>query len=73
LTNLAPACAWPLQSKASPLSSVVKFASGGKTRQKKELGLMMMQAYPDVYVASVCLEANYNQVCRGHARSYWTG
>ncbi|GAB4824108.1 hypothetical protein N2152v2_011154 [Parachlorella kessleri] len=52
------------QSKASPMSAVVKFASGGKARQKKELGLMMMQAYPDVYTASVCLEANYNQVIK---------
>lgn len=36
-----PAC---LQSKASPLGAVVQFAAGGKTRPKKELALMMMQA-----------------------------
>lgn len=32
------------QSKASPLGAVVQFAAGGKTRPKKELALMMMQA-----------------------------
>ncbi len=51
-----------MQSKSSPLGAVVKFAAGGKTRPKKEMGLMTMQGYPDVYVASVCLESNYNQV-----------
>lgn len=55
-----------MQSKSTPLGASVKFATGGKTRQKKELGAMIMQAYPDVYVASVCLDANYNQV-RMHA------
>ena len=40
----------------------MKFAAGGKSRPKKELGIMTMEGYPDTYVASVCLEANYNQV-----------
>lgn len=40
---------------------MVKFAAGGKARPKKELTQMAM-TYPDTYVASVCLEANYNQV-----------
>lgn len=44
---------------------MLKFASGGKQRPKKELGLITMQAYPDVYVASISLEANYNQVGEG--------
>lgn len=54
-----------VQSKATPLGGVVKFAAGGKTRPKKEMGLMTLQGYPDVYVASVCLDANYNQVRTG--------
>ncbi|EFN55341.1 hypothetical protein CHLNCDRAFT_134349 [Chlorella variabilis] len=52
------------KSKSSPLGSVLKFAAAGKNRPKKELGLMTMQGYPDVYVASISLEANYNQVVK---------
>ena len=51
------------QSKATPLGAVVKFAAGGKAKAKKDLGLMAVEAYPEAYVASVCLEANYGQVC----------
>ncbi|GAB4822569.1 hypothetical protein N2152v2_009615 [Parachlorella kessleri] len=57
------------KSKSSPLGAVVKFAAGGKTRPKKELGLMTMQGYPDVYVASVCLESNYNQVVKAFSEA----
>jgi hypothetical protein len=32
-----------MQSKSSPLGSVLKFAAAGKSRPKKELGLMTMQ------------------------------
>jgi hypothetical protein len=53
----------PLQSKATPLGAVVKFAAGGKQRGKKDLAMLAMETYgQDVYVASVCLEANYAQV-----------
>ncbi|KIZ02108.1 putative pyruvate-flavodoxinoxidoreductase [Monoraphidium neglectum] len=51
------------KSKSTPLGAVVKFAAGGKARPKKELTQMAMM-YPDTYVASVCLEANYNQVVK---------
>lgn len=52
-----------LQSKATPLGAVVKFAAGGKQRGKKDLAMLAMETYgQDVYVASVCLEANYAQV-----------
>ncbi|GAB4821587.1 hypothetical protein N2152v2_008633 [Parachlorella kessleri] len=56
-------------SKASPLGSVVKFATAGKDRPKKELGLMTMQGYPDVYVASICLGSNYNQTVKAFAEA----
>ncbi|KAF6254486.1 pyruvate-ferredoxin oxidoreductase [Scenedesmus sp. NREL 46B-D3] len=47
------------KSKATPLGAVVKFAAGGKARAKKDLAMLAMQTYgQDVYVASVCLEAN---------------
>ena len=58
-----------MQSKASPLGSVVKFAAAGKDRPKKELGLMTMQGYPDVYVASICLGSNYNQTVKAFAEA----
>jgi pyruvate/2-oxoacid:ferredoxin oxidoreductase beta subunit len=29
----------------------VKFAAGGKSRPKKEMGIMTMEGYPDTYVA----------------------
>jgi hypothetical protein len=52
-----------VQSKSTPLGAVVKFAAGGKARAKKDLAMLAMETYgQDVYVASVCLEANYNQV-----------
>lgn len=56
-------CTPCLQSKSTPLGAVVKFAAGGKSRAKKDLAMLAMETYgQDVYVASVCLEANYNQV-----------
>jgi pyruvate-ferredoxin/flavodoxin oxidoreductase len=58
-------------SKATPLSAVTKFAAGGRRTHKKDLGLMAM-TYGDIYVASVCLSANYNQVVQAilEAESY---
>ncbi len=50
-------------SKATPLGSVAKFASSGKQIGKKDLGRMAM-AYGYVYVASVSLGANKNQLIK---------
>lgn len=47
-------------SKATPLGAVMKYAAAGKRTYKKDLGRMMM-TYPDLYVASVALGANYQQ------------
>ena len=47
-------------SKATPLGAVTKYAADGKRTVKKDLGRMMM-TYPDLYVASVALGANYQQ------------
>ncbi|MDT7543488.1 MAG: pyruvate-ferredoxin/flavodoxin oxidoreductase [Acidobacteriota bacterium] len=44
-------------SKATPLGAVAKFAAGGKTTKKKDLGLMAT-AYGNVYVAQVAMGAN---------------
>ncbi len=50
-------------SKASPLGSVVRFAESGKKTVKKDLGMMMM-SYGYVYVASVAMGANKNQLLK---------
>jgi len=50
-------------SKATPLGSVAKFAEAGKTTVKKDLGMMMM-SYGYVYVASVAMGANKNQLIK---------
>ena len=47
-------------SKATPLGASAKFVAKGKTKQKKDLGLMAMN-YEDVYVASVAIGANQEQ------------
>ncbi len=47
-------------SKATPAGAVAKFADGGKTTSKKNLGLMAM-SYPDVYVAQISMGANMAQ------------
>ena len=44
-------------SKATPMGAVAKFASGGKTTPKKDLGLMAMR-YGNVYIAQVAMGAN---------------
>jgi pyruvate-ferredoxin/flavodoxin oxidoreductase len=43
-------------SKSTPRAAVAKFASGGKRRPKKDLGLMAM-TYGTIYVASVAMGA----------------
>ena len=50
-------------SKSTMLSAVAQFASAGKRTGKKDLGLMFM-SYGYVYVASVALGANMNQVVK---------
>ena len=48
------------QSKATPLGAVAKFASAGKTTQKKDLGLLA-NMYGNVYVARVAFGAKMSQ------------
>ncbi len=50
-------------SKATPLGSVAKFAESGKTTVKKDLGMMMM-SYGYIYVASVAMGSNKNQLVK---------
>ncbi|MBN1763807.1 MAG: pyruvate:ferredoxin (flavodoxin) oxidoreductase [Sedimentisphaerales bacterium] len=50
-------------SKATPTGSVAKFAASGKKTKKKDLGLMAM-TYGYVYVASVAMGANKNQLVK---------
>ncbi len=44
-------------SKSTPRAAVAKFAAGGKTSAKKDLGLMAM-TYGNVYVAKIAMGAN---------------
>jgi pyruvate-ferredoxin/flavodoxin oxidoreductase len=50
-------------SKATPLGSVAKFAASGKKTPKKDLGRLMM-SYGYIYVATVSMGANKNQVLK---------
>jgi len=50
-------------SKSTPMAAVAKFATAGKRKGKKNLGLMCM-SYGYVYVASVALGANRNQTLK---------
>ncbi len=58
-------------SKATPLGAVAKFAASGKATRKKDLGRMAM-TYGYVYVASVAMGANKNQLLKAviEAESY---
>ena len=47
-------------SKSTPLGAVAKFATGGKTTPKKDMGLLAM-GYGNVYVASIAIGANDRQ------------
>eukprot|EP00929_Paragymnodinium_shiwhaense_P122117 TRINITY_DN946_c0_g3_i1.p1 TRINITY_DN946_c0_g3~~TRINITY_DN946_c0_g3_i1.p1 ORF type:complete len:1967 (+),score=555.50 TRINITY_DN946_c0_g3_i1:774-5903(+) len=51
------------RSKATPMGAIAKFATGGKSRHKKDIGDMAM-AYGDVYVASIAMGANMNQTLK---------
>jgi len=50
-------------SKATPMGAVARFAESGKKTAKKELGKMMM-IYEYIYVASVAMGANKNQLIK---------
>ncbi|MCK4629461.1 MAG: 4Fe-4S dicluster domain-containing protein, partial [Sedimentisphaerales bacterium] len=50
-------------SKATPTGSVAKFAASGKKTKKKDMGLMLM-SYGYVYVASVAMGSNKNQLVK---------
>jgi pyruvate-ferredoxin/flavodoxin oxidoreductase len=58
-------------SKSTPRGAVAKFAAGGKTMGKKDLGLIAM-TYGHIYVASVALGAKDEQALRAfvEAESY---
>ncbi|WP_396589505.1 4Fe-4S binding protein [Allomuricauda sp. R78024] len=50
-------------SKATPFGASAKYASKGKQKQKKDLGLLAT-AYEDVYVASVAMGASQEQTLK---------
>ncbi len=54
-------------SKATPRGAVAKFAAGGKTTAKKDLGMIAM-AYGNVYVAQVAMGANMTQTVKALRR-----
>ncbi|MBN1274961.1 pyruvate:ferredoxin (flavodoxin) oxidoreductase [Candidatus Woesearchaeota archaeon] len=58
-------------SKATPRGATAKFAVSGKKQSRKDLGRMLM-TYGNVYVATVSLGANMNQVIKAmtEAESY---
>jgi pyruvate-ferredoxin/flavodoxin oxidoreductase len=58
-------------SKATPTGSVAKFAASGKKTPKKDMGRMMM-SYGYIYVASVAMGANKQQLMKAlvEAESY---
>jgi pyruvate-ferredoxin/flavodoxin oxidoreductase len=55
-------------SKATPTGSVAKFAASGKKTPKKDMGLMMI-SYGYIYVASVAMGANKNQLMKALAEA----
>ena len=58
-------------SKATPRAAVAKFAAGGRSTRRKDLGRIAM-AYGDVYVAQVAMGSNPRQTLRAfvEAESY---
>jgi len=58
-------------SKSTPRAAIAKFAAGGKTTRKKDLGMIAVD-YGHVYVAKVAMGANPNQVIKAfqQAESY---
>jgi pyruvate-ferredoxin/flavodoxin oxidoreductase len=60
-------------SKATTKGAVAKFATGGKTVTKKDLGVIAMQ-YGTVYVAQVAMGANEMQTVKAfHEAAAWPG
>ncbi|MBT8240320.1 MAG: pyruvate:ferredoxin (flavodoxin) oxidoreductase, partial [Acidimicrobiia bacterium] len=55
-------------SKATPRGAVAKFAAGGKSTGKKDLG-MIAQAYGNVYVAQIAIGANNTQTVKAFAEA----
>ncbi|HEX9314521.1 MAG TPA: thiamine pyrophosphate-dependent enzyme, partial [Actinomycetota bacterium] len=55
-------------SKATPRAASAKFAAGGKTTPKKDLGMIAM-AYGNVYVAQVAIGADNRQAIRALAEA----
>ncbi len=47
-------------SKSTRIGAIAKFASSGKKTSKKDLAKIAL-TYPNVYVATICLGANYKQ------------
>jgi pyruvate-ferredoxin/flavodoxin oxidoreductase len=61
------------QSKATPLGASAKFAISGKTRAKKDLGLIAM-SYGDVYVAQAAFGSKDSQTLKAFEEAdSWTG
>lgn len=50
-------------SKATPTAAIAKFASGGKSVGKKDLGIMAM-SYGNIYVAQIAMGANKRQTLK---------
>jgi pyruvate-ferredoxin/flavodoxin oxidoreductase len=60
-------------SKATPRGAVAKFAAGGKTAARKDLG-MIASAYGNVYVAQVAMGANDAQTVKAFLEAdAWPG
>jgi pyruvate-ferredoxin/flavodoxin oxidoreductase len=60
-------------SKATPRGATAKFATAGKSSQKKDLG-MLAQAYGNVYVAQLAIGANQQQTVRAMQEAQaWPG
>ncbi|MFO7547754.1 MAG: pyruvate:ferredoxin (flavodoxin) oxidoreductase [Acidimicrobiia bacterium] len=55
-------------SKSTPRAAIAKFAAGGKTTGKKDLGQIAM-SYGNVYVAQVAMGANMTQTVRAFAEA----
>ncbi|GKT24460.1 Pyruvate:ferredoxin oxidoreductase, partial [Aduncisulcus paluster] len=56
------------RSKATPAGAVARFAAGGKEVVKKDI-LKIAMTYPNVYVASVALNANQSQFLKAIAEA----
>jgi pyruvate-ferredoxin/flavodoxin oxidoreductase len=58
-------------SKSTPRAAVAKFAAGGKTMPKKDMGLIAM-SYGNIYIAKIAFGANPNQAVKAfvEAESY---